>query len=415
MRTPKLLVLDETEDLSLQVQAVTAVLRPRPGVVWCDSFDAVAELADEAGPFDVIIAGPIVSKDDGLQRLRDLRAGAPGTQLVLALDRWRSTSLRDTVRTGALDILRLPASDEDLLGAVEQALELSRPVARRRGEDRRVGEGAERPQGTVIAVVSATGGSGKTVFATNLAYHLQSRTEQTCLIDLDLQFGELATALRLRPRHTIHDLVSREGDDDDLARQFEEHLERHESGIRLLSAPDEPEEADGIDAADVARVIEAARSRFDYVIVDTPAALSESVLVAVEQADQIFALATLDLPSVRNLGVMLSTLKRLKVPPERIRLLLNKVEPDVGIDVARVEQYFPQGFSMVIPYGREVNRSLNMGQPVLAYAPRGEVSKALAAGLAGTLLFPDAAPPASAGDEATERRRRRSWLHKKSA
>jgi len=73
------------------------------------------------------------------------------------------------------------------------------------------------------------------------------------------------------------------------------------------------------------------------------------------------------------------------VPTERVKLLLNKVEPDVGIDVAGVSQYFPQGFSMVIPYGREVNRSLNMGQPVLVYAPRGEVSKALAAGLGRTL------------------------------
>lgn len=155
----------------------------------------------------------------------------------------------------------------------------------------------------------------------------------------------------------------------------------HDSGIHLLAAPEEPAEADDVEAADVARVIEAARSRFDYVVVDTPAALSEPVLAILDHTDQIFTLATLDLPSIRNLGVLLTTLKRLKVPAERVRLLLNKVEPDVGIDVARVTEYFPQGFSMIIPYGREVNRSLNMGQPVLAYSPRGEVSKALDAGL----------------------------------
>ena len=162
----------------------------------------------------------------------------------------------------------------------------------------------------------------------------------------------------------------------------------------------------------MAAVIEAARPKFDYVVIDTPTALSEGVLVALEQADQIFCLATLDLPSVRNLGVMLSTFKKLKVPVERVTLLLNKVEPDVGIDVARVEQYFPQGFSMVIPYGREVNRSLNMGQPVLAYAPRGEVSKALAAGLLTNVR--------ASGDEDDEtvrshRRHRRVWTSRRSA
>ena len=412
MRTPKLLVLEETEELSLQVERASASLRPRPGVVWCSSFDAVSSVAAEAGPFDVLVAGPLASKEDGFQRLRDLRTQAPGTQLVLALDRWRGTSLRDTVRTGALDILRLPVSDDDLRDAIEQAIAIEAPLARRRGEDRRVGENGDSTEGMVIAVVSATGGCGKTFLATNLAYHLQSKPEKrTCLIDLDLQFGELATALRLRPKHTIHDLLAFESEDDDLARRLEEHLEEHESGIRLLSAPEEPAQADAIDTTDIARVIEAARSRFDFVIVDMPAALSESVLVAVEQADQILALATLDLPSVRNLGVMLSTLKKLNVPGERVKLVLNKVEPDVGIDVARVEQYFPQGFSMVVPYGREVNRSLNMGQPVLAYAPRGEVSKALASGLDRSLaLGDDDATPA-----APERRRRFFRPQRKSA
>jgi pilus assembly protein CpaE len=412
MRVQKLLVLDDTENLSIQVERVAAGLRPRPTVVWCASFDDVESTLRDAGPFDVIIAGPIALKPSGFQRLRELRVRAPETQLLLALNHWRSSDLRETVRAGALDILRLPVADDALLEAVEQAIETGAAMREARGGDRPV-EREKDAQGTIVAVVSASGGSGKTFLASNLAYHLVSGAKkQTCLIDLDLQFGELSTSLRLKPRHTIHDLLAGEGDDEDLAQRLEAHLERHESGIRVLAAPDDPEQADAIEAFHVAAVLEAARSQFDYVIVDTPTALSEGVLVALEQADQIFVLATLDLPSVRNLGVMLNTLKKLKVPMERVSLLLNKVEPDVGIDVARVEQYFPQGFSMVIPYGREVNRSLNMGQPVLAYAPRGEVSKALVAGLVATLV--------SRSEEDGEvvqpdRRRRRVWPSRKSA
>jgi len=412
MHTPKLLVLDDTKDLSLQVERVSAGLRPSPTVVWCDSFDSVEGLMADAGPFDVVIAGPIVLKANGFQRLRELRAAAPRTQLLLVLNHWRSSDMRETVRAGALDILRLPVTDDTLLEAVELAMDTAATQASilgREGHDDAVKNGP----GTVIAVVSASGGSGKTFLATNLAYHLQTSSDrQICLIDLDLQFGELSTALRLTPRHTIHDLLNTEDESDDLGARIEQHLERHESGIRVLAAPDDPQQADTIEAVDVARVIEAARSRFDYVVVDTPTALSEAVLVALEQADQIFVLATLDLPSVRNLGIMMTTLKKLKVPVERVSLLLNKVEPDVGIDVARVEQYFPQGFSMVIPYGREVNRSLNMGQPVLAYAPRGDVSKALAAGLVATLM---GSPDPNATADAPERRRRRRWSNRKSA
>ena len=173
-----------------------------------------------------------------------------------------------------------------------------------------------------MAVVSGTGGCGKTFFATNLAYHLQTvRNRRTCLIDLDLQFGELSTALRLKPKYSIRDLVSGAG--DDLAGRFLEHLHVHESGMHILAAPEEPADADAIDAEDLAQVIAAARTLFDDVIVDTPSALSDSVMVPVEHADEIFVMATLDLPSVRNLGVLLSTFKKLRVPQERLRNLLS--------------------------------------------------------------------------------------------
>ncbi len=412
MRTPKLLVLDDGDALSEQVQRVADTLRPRPTIESCGSFDSVEEVLVERGPFEVLIAGPLVSKAAGFRRLRELRATVPDTQLLLVLDHWRSTDLRETVRAGAVDILRLPVTDDAMHEAIGQAMEAGAAAAARRAESGTVARPGAGAPGTVIAVVSASGGSGKTFLATNMAYHLQSQEGiDTCLIDLDLQFGELSTALRLRPRSTIYDLVAH-NEDDDLGRRLEDHLERHESGIRLLAAPEDPAQADAIDPSDVAKVIDAARARFSYVVIDTPTALSESVLVALEHADQVFVLATLDLPSVRNLGVMLTTLKKLKVPPERTSLLLNKVEPDVGIDVARVEQYFPQGFSMIIPYGREVNRSLNMGQPVLAYAPRGEVSKALLAGLANAVITP---PEEEPDENPDARRRRRLWSHRKSA
>jgi pilus assembly protein CpaE len=377
VRTPRLLVIDQADELRDQVQRVTASLHPRPSVVSWDHIEAEVDAGTDRGAFDVVVAGPRVTAGDGLQQLRRLRERAPGTRLILAVDRWRSTSLRDTVRTGALDILRLPVDDGELLEALEQALEMG--PGERPGADE---PGPPSGHGTVVAVMSATGGCGKTFFATNLAYHLQSRArKRTCLIDLDLQFGELSTALRLKPKYTVRDLVSHDVDRGELVRRLEEHLVDHDSGIRLLAAPDEPADADSIDPADVARVIDAARSRFDFVVLDTPPALGEPVLAALDYVDLVFALATLDLPSVRNLGLLLTTLRRLKVPAEAVRLLLNKVEADVGIDMARVAEYFPQGFSMAIPYGRDVNRSLNMGQPVLAFAPGGEVSRSLEAGL----------------------------------
>ena len=404
MRSARVLVVDETGDLCRQAERVAAGLRPRPEVVRCQSLDDVEAILAEHGAVDVVVAGPAASDEEALRELRRLRVKMPQAAIILAFEKWRSGSLRQTIRTGAVDIVRLPVNDDVLRDAIAQALEVrwatpAEPVP---------GRPAPRTNdGRVIAVVSGSGGCGKTFLATNLAYYLHSRLQKrVCLLDLDLQFGELSTALRLQPKYTMADLAAAD-DDAELGARLEEYLVVHETGIHLLAAPDEPAEADAIDASAIARIVRAARARFDYVVIDAPATFSEAVLTALEHVDRVVALATLDLPSVRKLGVLLATLKQLKVPAEIIDLVLNKVEPDVGIDVERVTKYFPQGFALVIPYSPTVNRSLNMGMPTLAYAPRDDVGTALAAGLPALVASTTSNDGAGSPDEAPGARRRR--------
>ena len=70
------------------------------------------------------------------------------------------------------------------------------------------------------------------------------------------------------------------------------------------------------------------------------------MLAAFDLSDALYAMATLDLPSVRNMGVFLSTMERLKISADNVRLILNKAERDVGIDVDQVTRLFPQGFEL---------------------------------------------------------------------
>jgi pilus assembly protein CpaE len=156
----------------------------------------------------------------------------------------------------------------------------------------------------------------------------------------------------------------------------------------VLAAPKDPSDADRIHPSDVQRVIEAARSKFDYVIVDTPAALTEIVLAAFDMSNQLYVMATLDLPSVRHMGVFLNTLEKLKIPADNVKLILNKAERDVGLDVDQVTRLFPQGFTSVLPYAKEVTKSVNVGTPVLAFTPTADVSRRMAAGMSP--LLPEA-------------------------
>ena len=387
MDTPRILVLDRNEALADQVRAAMEEVRPQPVVEACTRVGAVGDILTEEGPFDVLVAGPSLGTRAGLARLEVIHDELPGMSLVLAFARRPTAALREIVRTGACDLVQLPLDDKDLREALIRAMELAEhapadmtpmlsavpaPAAT-----------ATRQPGTVFTTSSATGGCGKTFLATNLAYFLQHHTgRRTCVIDLDLQFGEVTTALRLRPRYTIFDALQREDTDEaDLTAHIDEYMVTHETGFSVLAAPKEPSEADHIASPDVTRVIEAARSRFDYVVVDTPAALTEVVLAAFDLSDVLYTMATLDLPSVRNMGVFLNQLERLKIPADNIKLILNKAEHDVGIDVDQVTRLFPKQFSAVLPYAKEVSRSINLGMPVIASSPTAEISRLMSSGL----------------------------------
>ncbi len=260
MRSPRLLVVDRTEVLADQIRSVADDLPVRPEVQACTRVGALSDVLAEDGPFDVLVGGPTLSTRSGLARLQLIRDQLPGQTMVLAFTRRPDAALRDIVRTGAIDLVQLPAADDDLRDALARAIEMASKrtplhaaVASSNGSSNGATAGPRQP-GMVFTMSSATGGCGKTFLATNLAYMLSHYTgKRACIIDLDLQFGEVSTALRLRPRYTIFDALERvDTEDVDLDMHIEDYLVTHETGFSVLAAPKDPSEADRIDPPDVA-------------------------------------------------------------------------------------------------------------------------------------------------------------------
>jgi pilus assembly protein CpaE len=383
----RILVADRGYDLLAEVSIAAERIHPTPEVTLSERPADLADVLAAEGPFDVLVAGPMLANRTGLNRLQALHEAVPALSIVLVLpaataDRsWKPVPhLREVVRTGAVDVLQLPIDNKLLGETIERALELSA----REAAVESAADPASRQEGPgrMLTVTSATGGCGKTFYATNLACFLQRRTgRRTCLVDLDLQFGQVATALRLRPRYTIVDLVQREDGEADLGEHLEEHLCTHDTGIHVLAAPKDPSEADTINPQTVVRVLDALRTRFDDVVVDTSTTLNETLLGALDLSDTVVILGTLDVLSIRKMTTFVSTLKKLEVPEDRARLVLNKIERDVGVEVDQVAQLFPQGLSSVIPASADVSRSINLGIPILVHQPESEVSRSLKAGM----------------------------------
>jgi pilus assembly protein CpaE len=366
--TPRVIVIDRTTELADQFRAVAGEFDESCEVHAALRVSDVVEMVEDDTTPTVVVAGPAIVTRSGLARLEMLHDNCPNLVVVLAFTRRPSAAMRDIVRAGAVDMLQLPADDSMLVASMNRAIGLAERAAMMAATPvtmpNESAAPAARPSGAIITLASATGGCGKTFLATNLAYLLsRSPGHRVCIVDLDLC-----------------DALAREEESGDLKDCIEDFVVRHESGVAVLAAPRDPSEADRIEPPDVTKVLLAARDNFDTVIVDTPPYLSEVVLAAFDLSSSLYAVATLDLPSVRNMGVFLSTLDRLKIPADNVRLILNKAERDVGIDVDQVKKLFPQGFSAVLPYAKEVSKSINLGLPVIAASPASEISRRISEG-----------------------------------
>jgi pilus assembly protein CpaE len=384
MISRRILVISRSPALS---RAIHASLGAGYEVLTSSNVGDVEEEVRNQGPVDVLVAGPIFDSHAGMARLAGLRAAGAVPAVVLALGPKPKANLSDIVRTGAVELVEYPTSKRQLSDALKRAFDIA-DVSQNGAEPTLpvVAEGVvvERSHfADVFTVASSSGGCGKTFYATNLACYLAAHTGQkVCLVDLDLQFGEVSTALHLRPRFTISDLLSREPvDDDDLDEHVEEFLEEHELGFSVLAAPFSPADADMIAPRDVYKVMGSLRRHFDYIVVDTPAQLSEIVLAAFDHSTRVLCMVTLDLPSIRNMRVFLSTLEKLKINNDAISVVLNKVEDDIGIDIGDVQEVLDNKIVSVLPYSREVMRSINKGKPALVSAAGSDIGKRLSGGM----------------------------------
>jgi pilus assembly protein CpaE len=409
MISRRILVISRSPALS---RAIQASLGPGYQVVTSSNVIDVVEEVRELGPYDVLVVGPVFDSHAGMARLAQLRAAGPLPATVLALGPKPKASLNDIVRTGAVELVEYPTSKRQLSAALQRAFEMADHSQPSSGGVMPVvahGLVVERPQfAEVFTVASSSGGCGKTFYATNLACYLASQTGQrVCLVDLDLQFGEVSTALHLRPRFTISDLLSRDTiDEDDLNEHVEEYLEEHDLGFSVLAAPFSPAEADMIAPKDVYKVLGALRKHFDYIVVDTPSQLSEVVLAAFDHSTKVLCMVTLDLPSIRNMRVFLSTLDKLRINSETIGVVLNKVEDDVGINICDVQDVLDNRIVSILPYSKEVSRSINKGKPALVSAANSDIGKKLSDGM-HQFLNGEATPvlgPGSNGESGGKRR-----------
>jgi pilus assembly protein CpaE len=286
--------------------------------------------------------------------------------IVLLASGESSALLEEALDADVADVLLLPQLTENVVFAIRKASH----------SGRRAQNG--RPQGTgrVITVFSPKGGTGKTVMATNLSTSFAKFAgKRTLLLDLDLQFGDAAIMLGIEPDKTIQDLVTAPGELD--PEKLAGYTCRHSSGLDVLPAPIRPEDAELVTEAKLARLMEVAKESYELIVVDTSPFFHGPMLATLDQTDDLLLLCGLDVPTIKNVRLSLQTLQLLSFPPERIRVVLNRANSNVGMKRGEVEAALEAKVRFEVPSDRAVPLAVNRSNPAVLSDPKSDFSRAL--------------------------------------
>lgn len=327
-------------------------------------YDAVTANSEE----QLIIIGPNVKMETARVVAEHFRIVRPTLGVILVRSRLDVTTMGEALRSGIREVVSaddaaalVTASKRSL--AVSQQLEsASRTLA------------STHTRGKVLIVFSAKGGCGKTTLSVNLAHALARNTDsRVALLDFDLQFGDVAVALQIEPKKTISDAISMQTNIDELG--IKSLMVNQEKNLDILLAPTNPTDIEFITTELIDNLIESLRNSYDYIVVDTPPAFTDVILRVFDQADRCFLLTTLDMPAIKNLKLVISTLEALNINKTKLEFILNRSDLKAGLSLRELEEMVGEKFSVLIPSNNEVSASTNRGVPIVVESPRHPVSR----------------------------------------
>ena len=301
---------------------------------------------------DVVVLHDALGAVPVLDLARELGQAFPETGLVLIAADDSPELLRAAMQAGLRDVVSLPLTLDQLESSVRAAAQWSRTLRERvTGEESAAGGLG----GRLIAVAGAKGGVGTTTVALQLALAAVRAMpgRPVCVVDFDLQKGDLRAFLDLPHRRSVVDLVEVAAEIS--VRHLQETLYTHSEGFRVLLAPEEGERAEEIDSGVARAVLTAVKSRHALTVVDLGAQVSEAGAIGAEIANGVAIVTTPDVVALRGVRRLRDLWRRLQVrDDDELRVVLNRtsrkleVQPDLArkvIGPALAQTTIPDDFS----------------------------------------------------------------------
>ena len=386
---------------------MTAILEPdaaQRGILQAMLHGSVA-FADPAGLDDhirtaanefAVVIGPSVQSDTAAELAQWARVHRPDLGVILLRNDVDSAALSLALRSGMREVVAArdlagittavararsvaSAIGQTLMDEVQAAAQTARAeVAAEAAQAAAVAQAeADAPRGKVITVFSTKGGVGKSLVATNLGVALAAGGRSTCLVDLDVNSGDVAIMLQLSPQRTINDLVGFNGVID--AEGISSILTHHSENLTVVAAPVRLDSPDQASVDDIGKLLDSLRQMVDFVVVDTSGVFDDNALCALDRSDLIVLVGTLDIPSLKALKLATSTLDMLNFPKATWKFVLNRADGKVGLTTDEYEKTLALKADCSLVSSREVLAAVNRGEALVSAYPGHPNSKALVA------------------------------------
>lgn len=320
-------------------------------------------VADLESPDLMIVEGMCCDPTE-LDQIEHITTHYPAIAIILSCATNTPDFLISSMRAGVREVLPSPATATGLEAAVDR---ISAKLAAAKSKS----------TGKILAFLSCKGGSGATFLATNFGYQL-AESKSVLLIDLNMQFGDaLSFVYDEKPATTIADLAREIHRLD--ASFLAASAVKAAPNYSILAAPEDPAQAMEVKPEHIESILKLAVTQYDFVLLDMPRTLDTLSIRALDRAYRVFPVIQAGLPHLRNASKLLAVFRSLDYPTEKIELIVNRFEKkgEIGIDDIRrsLGPYLIQ--TMPNSY-KEVNTSINHGNPLIEMARSNAVARNLA-------------------------------------
>lgn len=298
--------------------------------------------------------------DAATKLIQKLGTECPKTAIISAAAAASPDLILQSLRAGAREFLRLPISADELRTVIDRISEFFAGQVE-----------APKKKGRMIAVFSSKGGCGTSFLATNLA---AASSVKTMLVDLNLQAGDLPLFLGVDPKYSIADVVeNRARLDESLIASF---VTPCNSKLSLLAAPREADSADEIEPEHIFEVLQRLRESYEYVVLDPQHTFDAITLAALDQADEIVLVLTLDIPAIRSTQRALEIFDRLGYPRKKVRVVVNRFSKQIDLDLRQVEKFLGEPVIGFVPSDYQIAvTSINLGTPLVTSEANSSIAK----------------------------------------